>query len=200
MKKAENGIEVKAGETKEPALHTIAAWIRKASEAGRLISESEISRQAAEQRLVPTADPDGTQETDQMLKILVDENEDLHGLSARDGSRDYYSSEFMTEAYAQILSLKRGGPRRLIAEIVRQNSAFYPRPVPQDTFTQPPFGLSAQEIHDEMEEMRGDEEYGDIASTTTSSPRVFLYSTRHLDPDHAAMLAEWLDVGQLENP
>jgi len=29
---------------------------------------------------------------------------------------------------------------------------------------------------------------------------VFLYSTRHLETDHAAMLAEWLDVGQFENP
>jgi hypothetical protein len=29
---------------------------------------------------------------------------------------------------------------------------------------------------------------------------VFLYSTRHLDPDHASMLAEWLDVGQYRNP
>jgi hypothetical protein len=48
--------------------------------------------------------------------------------------------------------------------------------------------------------MRAEERYLDIASTTTSSPRVFLYSTMHLEPDHAAMLAEWLDVGQFENP
>jgi hypothetical protein len=48
--------------------------------------------------------------------------------------------------------------------------------------------------------MQGEKEYLDIASTTTSSSRVFLYSTLHLEPDHAEMLAEWLDVGQFENP
>ena len=131
---------------------------------------------------------------------MVEESEDLHELSAPDGSRDYYSSTFMTEAYARILSLKRGGPRQLIAEIVRQNSAFYPRPLPLDTFTHQPFNLKSQEVINVLEKMQVEEEYLDIASTTTSSPRVFLYSTLHLEPDHAAMLAEWLDVGQFENP
>ena len=48
--------------------------------------------------------------------------------------------------------------------------------------------------------MGGEEEYRDIVSTTTSTSRVFLYSTLHLEPDHASMLAEWLDVGQSNNP
>jgi hypothetical protein len=106
----------------------------------------------------------------------------------------------MTEAYAGILSLKKSGPRRLIAEVVRQNSAFYPRPVPLDTFTRPPFNYSPREVFDELGRMAREEGFGDIASTTTSSPRVFLYSTLHLEPGHAAMLAEWLDVEQFENP
>ena len=174
--------------------------IRKASEAGRLISESEILREAAGQHLIPSTASDAAEEIGSILKKLVNENEDLHELAAPDGSRDYYSSRFMTEAYAKILSLKRGGSRQLIAEIVRQNSAYYPRPVPLDTFTQPPFNLTSQEVQNDLEKMQAEEEYLDIASTTTSSPRVFLYSTLHLEPDHAAMLAEWLDVGQFENP
>jgi len=48
--------------------------------------------------------------------------------------------------------------------------------------------------------MQAEEAYRDIASTTTSSSRVLLYSTLHLETDHAEMLAEWLDVGQFENP
>ncbi|MBP1713629.1 MAG: hypothetical protein H6Q42_1832 [Deltaproteobacteria bacterium] len=200
MKKTENEIEVNAEEKEGGASQAIVALIRKASESGELISESEICRRAVEESLVPSPAEDPAEEIGNILKKLVEESEDLHELSAPDGSRDYYSSTFMTEAYARILSLKRGGPRQLIAEIVRQNSAFYPRPLPLDTFTHQPFNLKSQEVINVLEKMQEEEEYLDIASTTTSSPRVFLYSTLHLDPDHAAMLAEWLDVGQFENP
>ena len=200
MKKTENEIEVNAEEKEGGASQAIVALIRKASESGELISESEICRRAVEEPLVPSPAEDPAEEIGNILKKLVEESEDLHELSAPDGSRDYYSSTFMTEAYARILSLKRGGPRQLIAEIVRQNSAFYPRPLPLDTFTHQPFNLKSQEVINVLEKMQEEEEYLDIASTTTSSPRVFLYSTLHLDPDHAAMLAEWLDVGQFENP
>jgi hypothetical protein len=48
--------------------------------------------------------------------------------------------------------------------------------------------------------MDGQEEYEDIARTTTSIGTVYLYSTRHLEPDYASTLAEWLDVGQANNP
>jgi len=196
----ENDISVKAEKEKKTAPQTIAALVRKASEEGRLSPETEILCEAAGRNLFPPTSPDAAEEVSSLLKKALAENEDLHELAAPDGSRDYYSSEFMTEAYARILSLKRGGPRQLIAEIVRQNSAFYPRPVPIDTFTHPPFNLTTQDVLKELEEMRAEEGYRDIASTTTSSPRVFLYSTLHLEPDHAAMLAEWLDVGQFENP
>ena len=200
MEKVENGMALKAGKERESAPQTIAVLIRKASEAGRLISESEILREAAGRNLIPSTAPDAAEEAGSLLKKALAENEELRELTAPDGTRDYYSSEFMTEAYARILSLKRGGPRQLIAEIVRQNSAFYPRPVPIDTFTHPPFNLTTQDALKELEEMRAEEGYRDIASTTTSSPRLFLFSTLHLEPDHAAMLAEWLDVGQFENP
>jgi hypothetical protein len=193
-------IEANVGKEGKVAPQAFAALIRKASESGQLISESEILREAAGRNLIPSTAPDTAAEIASILEKLVNENEDLHELAAPDGSRDYYSSEFMTEAYARILSLKRGGPRQLIAEIVRQNSEFYPRPVPIDTFTHPPFNLTSEDVLNELEEMRAEEGYRDIASTTTSSPRVFLYSTLHLEPDHAAMLAEWLDVGQFENP
>jgi hypothetical protein len=44
------------------------------------------------------------------------------------------------------------------------------------------------------------EEFQDIALATTSMGRVYLYSTHHLEPDYASTLAEWLDVGQANNP
>ena len=124
----------------------------------------------------------------------------IHELAAGDGSRHYYSSLFMTGAYAAILLQKQGDPLRLIAEIVRQNSADYTRPVPLDLFTQPPFDLTRQEVLNDLERMEAVEEFRDIARTTTSASSVFLYSTLYLEPGHASMLAEWLDVGQFDNP
>jgi hypothetical protein len=124
----------------------------------------------------------------------------MQELTAQDGSRHYYSSQFMTQSYAMILLQKQGDPLRLIAEIVRQNSEVYPRPVPLDLFTQPPFDLTHQEVLNDLERMAAEEEYRDIVPTTTSASRVFLYSTLHLEPEHASMLAEWIDVGQSNNP
>jgi hypothetical protein len=190
----------KMGKGKETAEWSIALMIRKSSEAGQLISEAEILRRAAEQGFLtqPAADP--ADATGVIVQKVVGQNEDLHGFSARDGSRHYYSSQFMTQAYALILLGKRSDPLHLIASVVRENSALYPRPVPLDLFTQPPFGLSPQEILNDLERMAAGDEYRDIMPATTSTSRVYLYSSLHLGPEHASMLAEWLDVGQLENP
>ena len=188
---------VKEGET---AAQALAAMIRQSSKGGRLISESEIFRRVADQHLLTPPAAVQAGEVGTILKKLVEESEDLNELTAQDGARSYYSSNFMTEAYARILLQKQGDHLRLIAETVRDNSALYPRPVPLDIFTQPPFELTQQEILNDLERMEGKEEYRDIVPTRTSTSRVFLYSTLHLEPDHATMLAEWLDVGQSNNP
>jgi len=67
-------------------------------------------------------------------------------------------------------------------------------------FTNPPFDLTREQVVDCLERMTVEEEYRDISSTTTSASTIFLYSTLHLEPEYASMLAEWFDVGQLENP
>jgi len=188
---------VKEGET---AAQALAAMIRQSSKGGQLISESEIFRRVADQHLLPPPAAGQAGEVGTILKKLVEESEDVNELTAQDGARSYYSSNFMTEAYARILLQKQGDHLRLIAETVRDNSALYPRPVPLDIFTQPPFELTQQEILNDLERMEGKEEYRDIVPTRTSTSRVFLYSTLHLEPDHASMLAEWLDVGQSNNP
>ena len=200
MIETENADKKTIGKEKAAAARAIAAMIRKSSEAGQLISEPEILRLAAEQRLLSPPAGDPAEEVWSILRQVVGQNEDLHELSAGDGSRHYYSSRFMTRAYALILLQKQGDPLHLIASIVRENSALYPRPVPLEIFTQPPFGLSLQEVLNDLERMAAEEEYRDIIPTTTSASRIFLYSTFHLEPEHAAMLAEWLGVGQFENP
>jgi hypothetical protein len=199
MIRPENVVE-KMEKEDEAMARAIAATIRKSSKAGQLISEAEILRRAANQRLLTSPSADPAQEVGSILREVVEQNEDLHELSAGDGSRHFYSSQFMTQAYALILLQKQGDPLRLIASIVRENSSLYPRPVPLEIFTQPPFDLSRQEVLNDLERMGAEEEYRDIIPTTTSASSVFLYSTLHLESEHASMLAEWLDVGQFENP
>jgi len=200
MIKAENVVEPKMVKEGEAAGRAIAAMIRQSSEASRLLSESEIHRRAADQHLLTSPAADPAEEVGNILKKVVEGSEDLHELASQDGSRHYYSSHFMTGAYARILLQKKGDQLRLIAETVRENCALYPRPVPLDIFTQPPFGLARQEVLEDLERMAAEEEYRDILPTTTSASRIFLYSTLHLEPEYASMLAEWLDVGQFNNP
>ena len=174
----------------------VAALIRQESRAGRLVAEAEILHRMTEQS-------DRSLQPEEMRILIaksITDNDDLAGLPAGDGSRLYYSSQFMTEAYAGLLLEKQGDPLQLVAQTVRRHSADYPRPVPLDLFTQPPFSFTNEDIRGLLERMAALGEYRDIARTTTSSSREFLYSTLHLEPEHASALAEWLDVGQSENP
>ncbi len=176
----------------------LAGMIRHSSKSGRLISASELCRQLMEQHCacLPAQDAD----IGLTLKETLQQHDDIQELSAYDDGAYYYSSQGMTEAYAVMLLQKLGDPARLIAEVIREASASYPRPVPLSIFTHPPFDLRHEQVADCLQRMSADEEYRDIASTTTSASTLFLYSTLHLEPDHASMLAEWFDVGQLENP
>jgi hypothetical protein len=175
---------------------SVVSLIRQESRAGRLIEEDGILRRLSEQ----SGRSLQAEEFESLLGKAVAENEEINELVAGDGSRHYYSSQFMTGVYAGILLNMQGDPLQLIAQTVRQNSADYPRPVPLDLFMQAPFGLTLQEIQGILERMATLEECRDIARTTTSASREFLYSTLYLESAHASMLAEWLDVGQSENP
>jgi hypothetical protein len=200
MIKAQNGGEINLEKAREAVAQTVAAMIRQSSEAGQLIAESEILRRLAEQHHLSSPALDGAEKAGRRLREVLAGREDCYELVAQDGTRYYYASPFLTEAYATILIRKQGDPLRLIAETVRENSAVYPRPVPMDIFTQPPFAFAREEVQNYLEQMAAEEEYRDILPTTTSASRIFLYSTIHLEADYASMLAEWIDVGQLENP
>ena len=135
-----------------------------------------------------------------IIREAVQENADLREISARNGISYYYSTLNLSETYAGILVSKEEGPLSVIAQVVRENSKIYPRPVPLDIFSGPPFDLTEEEILDYLKRMGEQSEYQDIARTTTSVGTVFLYSSRYLEPDYAFTLAEWLDVGQANNP
>lgn len=172
-----------------------AAIIRQESKAGRLIEEAVImQRPAGQDNFSQSAEPEI------ILKKTIDENEDIHKLVAENGSSYYFSTRFMTEVYADILLKKQGDSLKLIADFVRQTAADYLRPVPLDTFLQSPFDFTYDEILKIVEKMENMSAFQDIKRTATSTSREFLYSANTLEPLHASMQAEWIDVGQSENP
>ena len=188
----------KLAEESEMVAGVIASLIRQDSASGRLISGYELERRIMEQCRMPSGE--GVAGFQSTLAKALARHDDLHELTGEDGARSYFSSQHMTHPYASILLKKQSNPLRLIAEVVRENSASYPRPVPLDIFTHSPFDLEPEQVQDYLKQMAAEEEYRDIASTTTSASTMYLYSTLHLECDHASMLAEWFDVGQFENP
>ena len=180
----------------EDLAQALAGTVRQESGAGLLIQAAEICQRLDGQNNRP---PQAV-EFGSLLKKAMDKNEDIRELAAGDGSLYYFSTRFMTGAYAAVLLKKRGDPLMLIADIVRQNAADYLRPVPLDLFMQSPFDFAHRDILKMLEQMETLDAFIDIARTTTSASREFLYSTRFLEPAHASMMAEWIDVGQSENP
>ncbi len=178
----------------------IAEIIRRRSENGQIIQPDEILKELIRQGLLKSEGVDPKSHFEVILRQTVEKNEDLNEISGGDGIPYYYSAVSMSETYARILIQKGENPLLLVAQIIRDNSAIYPRPVPLNLFMASPFDLTQEEILECLRKMGQQAEYQDIAQTTTSIGTIFLYSNRHLDPDHASMLAEWLDVGQANNP
>ncbi|MDI7260928.1 MAG: hypothetical protein QME90_13545 [Thermodesulfobacteriota bacterium] len=184
----------------EEICQTVADMIHKKSEEGQLISKKEIFQELIGQKILKSDPPEQESEFETILKKTMEGNSDLRELPRRDGLPRYYSSQCMSEPYIRILLCREEDPLLLIAEMVRENSSLYPKPVPIDIFSASPFDLTQEEILVCLGKMSGQEEYQDIAQTTTSTGTIFLYSSCHLDPGYASMLAEWFDVGQSNNP
>ena len=112
----------------------------------------------------------------------------------------YYSSLYLTEAYARILVHKLAGPLQLIAATVRDYTGAYRRPLAVDIFAEPPFLFNEEGMRTYLDLMAQTAGFEDIAATSAAKGGNYLYSKRFLDDGHAAMLAEWLDAGQAANP
>lgn len=175
-------------------------FIQMRGEAGQLVTAEEIYTEFLRMGILNSEKGDEPTELEAFLKERVKNNEDLREIPDENGILHYYSSRSMAETYARILIQRKGEPLLLMVEIIRENSRTYPRPVPLGIFEDPPFGLASEEISLCLKKMAEQREYQDIEQTTTSIGTVFLYSKQFLDPDHASMLAEWLDVGQSNNP
>jgi hypothetical protein len=137
---------------------------------------------------------------------------DVEALLASSGAADlelirgnrttyYFSTQGMTRAYATHLArIEERDPLRLVVETVRDESRIYPRPTDLGTFASPPFGLSKDDLSAILASLGKAPETEDIRSCRTSNGAVYLYSTRHLSPEHAEGLAEWEAVGRWNNP
>jgi len=194
-----DGISVNSRE-EESAVRAIAEIIRGKSQAGQLISQVEIFNRLLERGLIKGRKEGAKNALETLTEKTLQESEDVIKLHTEGEEPYFFSSQFMSESYARILIQKRADPMLLIAEIVRENSAIYPRPVPLDIFKHSPFDLTVEQIQTCLSQMAQQDDYIDIQQTTTSVGTVFLYSTLHLDPGYASMLAEWVDVGQANNP
>jgi hypothetical protein len=178
----------------------LAEFIRESSRAGELLALADLEAEIAD-RDIPVSDR--AAEPDQIpafIREVIDSHHDIKMILDDSGGAWYFSEQSMTGAYARVLLLKGQGPLKMMVEVIREHSRVYPRPVPLALFQCAPFKLSNDEIALCMEEIMGKSPYRDIARLTTSIGNIFAYSTDHLEPGYAAMLAEWADVGQVDNP
>jgi len=194
-------IDRKSFQPEEALRQRVAELIRGKSRDGHFTSRAEIRQKLVDLQLFPPQPEEGESDRFQLLlQKTLEEHGDLREIPAKEAEPRYYSSVYMSDSYVQLLLRKEGDPLSMIAETVRENSLVYPRPLPLTTFKNSPFDLTEEEILACLRQMADREEYGDVQQTTTSIGTVFLYSTLHLDRDYASMLAEWLDVGQFNNP
>jgi len=173
----------------------LTSLIRRYSRNGKLVSGETLRREIAALK----SSEDGALSPGDALNEAIQKNPDLRVVY--DGKRHafYHSVVFLSHTYARILAL-RDTPTLMMADTIRDNSARYPRPVPLDLFEQAPFGLNPETIKLSLQEMASEKEYRDIAATSSSEGRVFLYSSDFLSHDYATHLAEWEDVGYLYDP
>jgi hypothetical protein len=169
--------------------------IRRHSGEGKLISGEHLESEIAE---VESREDDDLSPAD-ALNEAIQENPDLRVVYDANRHAFYHSVDFLSQTYARILALK-ATPALMMADTIRDNSARYPRPVPLDLFEQAPFHLSPEIIQASLQEMASENQYRDIAATTSSEGTVYLYSSDYLSHDHATQLAEWEDVGYLCDP
>ncbi|MDP3177569.1 MAG: hypothetical protein Q8M76_06670, partial [Spirochaetaceae bacterium] len=87
-----------------------------------------------------------------------------------------------------------------VADTVRDESRIYPRPTDIRVFSEEPFSLRESAVMEIVGRLELHPEGADIRSCRASNRALYLYSSIHLDPNLAQSQAEWIEVGQKENP
>lgn len=134
-----------------------------------------------------------------LLAELLTENDEVAVFTAWDSKEYYHYKPQLSSLYARILSTANNKMVQ-VASVVRESSRDYPRPVALEIFEYPPFLFEAEALQQCLRDMAENPEYADIKFTESSVGTVYLYSTRYLDEDYAAFLAENEDVGAIASP
>ena len=134
-----------------------------------------------------------------LLAELLTENDEVAVFTAWDNKEYYHYKPQLSSLYARILSTANNKMVQ-VASVVRESSRDYPRPVALEIFEYPPFLFEADALQQCLRDMAENPEYADIKFTESSVGTVYLYSTRYLDEDYAAFLAENEDVGAIASP
>lgn len=108
--------------------------------------------------------------------------------------------ETLPPEYRSAVVLAGGDVALTIAEVVRRESAVYPRPTPLSSFSAQPYGFAEPVVAAAVENLLTAPGCEDIQALTASDGSRFLFSTRHLAPALAASRAEWMAVGRPANP
>ncbi|MCX8012867.1 MAG: hypothetical protein N3A02_01080, partial [Rectinema sp.] len=76
----------------------------------------------------------------------------------------------------------------------------YPRPTDAREFLGAPFNFTERDLSNTLERLLQSAEYDDIRTCHASNGALYLYSSRYMGEAYAESLAEWIEVGQKENP
>ncbi|WP_428567005.1 MAG: hypothetical protein ACP59X_07170 [Solidesulfovibrio sp. DCME] len=172
----------------DPA-RAVVALIRQASAAGRPIGAREVLEGLRAGGFAPCPEASPEADSQPWLAAVLSGQPGIASFAGLSGQVLYHDPALLSRTYARILD-RKGSPVALVAEEIRANSRDYPRPVPVTLFAAPPFDLTPQALDAARSAMAASPEYDDIASVTTSTGAVYLFSTRHLERPYAAFLAE----------
>lgn len=112
-----------------------------------------------------------------------------------------YDRTKMTDSYAHWAFLAaENNPLVTFADLVREDSRTYPRPMAQKSFDNEPFAMDAKAVEAAYEEALRTDGYEDIQRTEASNGDVYYFSTTYLSPRQAEALAEWASVERVANP
>ena len=112
-----------------------------------------------------------------------------------------YDRTKMTDSYAHWAFLAaENNPLVTFADLVREDSRTYPRPMAQKSLNNEPFAMDAEAVEAAYNQALCTEGYEDIQRTEASNGDVYYFSTTYLSSRQAEALAEWASVERVANP
>lgn len=112
-----------------------------------------------------------------------------------------YDRSKMTDSYAHWAFLAaEDDPLVTFADLVREDSRTYPRPMAQHSLHNEPFSMTDEAVEEAYNLALRTEGYEDIQRTVASNGDVYYFSTTYLSPRQAEALAEWASVERVANP